>query len=233
MTLTTRDARALVEKASEKAGKTPKVIVTDKLQAYIDGIELAFGADTKHIAARTLTSERGKQFIERFHGTLKQRTKIMRGLKSRETAQDFLDGWLVHYNYLRPHEGLADSTGNHTPADKAGIKFPYKTWLDMVKALPQPKVSNEPQAKATMVEREPIALELHHPKSATATLWHFAGHPKTRRIRDIGLGAGVVRSRGRQHIRLLLREMNKDEQEDYWQSYDYCRVSRNPGSCDW
>ncbi len=168
-TRTTKDARALVEKASEKDGKTPKTIITDKLASYIDGIELAFGSDTKHIVAKTLTSEQEKQYIERFHGTLKARTKIMRGLKSRETAQDFLDGWLIHYNYLRPHESLADSTGNHTPAEKADIKFNYKTWLDVVKDSAQPYIASKPKPN----------LGLHHPpivKSATATLGHFAGH---------------------------------------------------------
>lgn len=44
----TRDARALMELAEERAGKTPKVVVTDKLNSYLDGIELAFGSDAEH-----------------------------------------------------------------------------------------------------------------------------------------------------------------------------------------
>ncbi|MFH1210485.1 MAG: hypothetical protein V1645_01080, partial [archaeon] len=51
---------------------------------------LAFGADTKHIRAKTLTSEPAKELIERFHGSLKSRTKVMRGLKSKETANEIL-----------------------------------------------------------------------------------------------------------------------------------------------
>ncbi len=66
--------------------------------------------------------------IERFHGTLKARIKVMRGLKKPETALEILDGWLVHYNFFRPHESLGDTT----PAEKAGIKFPFKNWLDVV-----------------------------------------------------------------------------------------------------
>lgn len=126
---TTRDAHILMKRALERAGKAPKVVVTDKLQAYLDGIELTFGAHTKHIVAKGLTDKVGKNLIERFHGTIKARTKIMRGLKKRETARLIMDGWLVYYNFFRPHESLK----NKTPAEKAGIKFPYKNWLDVVK----------------------------------------------------------------------------------------------------
>jgi len=126
LTRTSRDARTLVERARDRAGKVPRVVVTDRLYAYLDGIELAFGAETKHITAKGLTGS--KNVIERFHGTLKARTKVMRGLKTRQSAKLFTDGWLVHYNFFREHEGL----GNKTPAQKAGIKFPYRDWLDVI-----------------------------------------------------------------------------------------------------
>jgi putative transposase len=105
-TRTTRDAKALMEKAAERAGKAPKMVITDKLRAYLDGIELAFGAETRHRQAKKLVTSGGTQLIERFHGTLKARTEIMKGLKTRKSAQLILNGWLVFYNYLRPHEGL-------------------------------------------------------------------------------------------------------------------------------
>jgi putative transposase len=43
-----QDAKQLMELAAKRAGKTPKVVVTDKLRAYIEGIELAYGSDSKH-----------------------------------------------------------------------------------------------------------------------------------------------------------------------------------------
>ncbi|MFC2022350.1 IS6 family transposase [Chloroflexota bacterium] len=142
MTRTSKDAKELVERAAKRAGKTPKTIITDKLAAYFDGIELAFGADTKHIASKKLTTTPGTQLIERFHSTLKARTKVMRGLKTVETAKLFTDGWLVHYNHFRNHESLND----RTPAQVASIKFPYRNWLDTVKAqqmrLSIPKVQS-------------------------------------------------------------------------------------------
>lgn len=128
-TRTSQHAKTLVEKASKRAGKTPKAIITDKLYAYLDGIELAFGADTEHVQSKGFQVQPNTNLIERFHGTLKSRTKVMRGLKTPETALSILDGWLVYYNFFRPHESL----GGRTPAEKAGLDVPIKNWLDVVK----------------------------------------------------------------------------------------------------
>ena len=132
----TVDAQKLVEAAARRAGKVPRVIVTDKLRAYLDGIELAFGADTQHVQSKPFEIQNRNNIIERFHGTLKGRTKVMRGLKSLESAKFFTDGWLVHYNFLRPHDFL----NGRTPAEAAGVKFPCRNWLDITLAVtPKPK----------------------------------------------------------------------------------------------
>jgi putative transposase len=123
-------AQTLVEKAVAKAGKSPKVIITDKLSAYLDGVEMALGGDARHIQSKGFIIKPNTNLLERFHGTLKSRTKVMRGLKSPETALLFLDGWLAYYNFFRPHEGI----GNKTPAEKAGLHSPLRDWLDVVKA---------------------------------------------------------------------------------------------------
>ncbi len=144
---TSNDAKALVEKASQRAGKVPKVIITDKLPAYIDGIELAFGAETKHIRSKPFENEESTNLIERFHSSIKTRTKVMRGLKSRKTAQLLTDGWLTHYNFFREHESL----GDRTPAEKAGIRFPFKDWLDVVKSQ-APKIPETIKVEITPVK---------------------------------------------------------------------------------
>jgi len=51
-TRTTRDAHALFEQAAKRANKVPETVITDKLYAYLDGLELAFGADTEHIQSQ-------------------------------------------------------------------------------------------------------------------------------------------------------------------------------------
>lgn len=126
-TRTTKDAQQLMEQAYERTGKIPRVIYTDKLAAYLDGIELTFGADTQHRQGGPFDVEANTNLIERFHSTLKERTKVMRGLHSMESARRFLDGWLVHYNFFRPHTSLRDIT----PASVAGIKFPFRNWKDV------------------------------------------------------------------------------------------------------
>jgi transposase-like protein len=105
-----REARTLMEKAEEQAGKTPKIVVTDKLRSYLDGVELAFGSDAEHRQGSPFSLEDNTNLIERFQGTLKDRTEIIRGLKKPETARNFLEGWLIHYNYFRPHLSLDGKT---------------------------------------------------------------------------------------------------------------------------
>ncbi len=131
ITRTAQDAQALMEQASKRAGKTPKVVITDKLGSYLDGVEMAYGSETEHRQGKPFTTSKDDNTndIERFHGTLKARTKVMRGLKNIDTAIQFTDGWLVHYNYLRPHESL----GNETPAKVAGIKYPFENWADITR----------------------------------------------------------------------------------------------------
>ena len=120
-TRTTKDAETLMRQAYDRTGKIPRIIYTDRLRAYLDGIELTFGADTEHRQGGPFDIEDNTNLIERFHSTIKSRTKVMRGLHTIETARFFMDGWLVHYNFFRPHMSLND----RTPASVAGIKFPY------------------------------------------------------------------------------------------------------------
>jgi len=124
---TTKDAQELMGKAYERTGKIPRVIYTDRLQAYLDGIELTFGADTQHKLGGPFDVEKNTNLIERMHGTIKSRTKVMRGLHTVESARLFLDGWLVHYNFFRPHMSLKD----RTPAQAANINFPFHNWKDI------------------------------------------------------------------------------------------------------
>lgn len=123
-----QDARILMELAAKRAGKTPHVVVTDKLAAYIDGIELAFGSDTEHRQGSPFNVEKNTSLIERFHNSLKDRTKVMRDLRDKDTLKRFIDGWLVHYNFFRPNMAL----DNRPPAEVAGLMYDYHNWADVV-----------------------------------------------------------------------------------------------------
>ena len=147
------DARIVLARAGKKAGKKPRVVVTDSLPSYPQAIGDVFGCDTRHIKYKGITAEPNNNILERFHGTLKARTKIMRGLKSMESAKQFTDGWLVWYNYLRPHESLADKT----PAERAGVKFPYSNWQDIIR---DSSIKAEPVKWA---EKQPAFLKTKEP----------------------------------------------------------------------
>ena len=137
---TTRDAQILTDKAIKTAGKSPKVVITDKLKSYID---VRYGGG-EHRQGRPFQLEDSTQKIERWHSTLKTRTKDMSGLKNFETALDFVNGWLEHYNYLRPHSVLNDKT----PAEVAGIDYPYKNWADIIrKHKPSKPITAEHQTR--------------------------------------------------------------------------------------
>ena len=127
----TREARILMELASERAGKAPAWIITDKLKAYIDGIELVFGAETKHLQSTPFAKTDSTNIIERFQATVKERTKVLWGFKTVPTARLILSGFGVHYNFFRPHLSL----GNRTPAEVAKIQSPVKNWIELVRRV--------------------------------------------------------------------------------------------------
>jgi len=150
---TTKDAQALMKQAWERTGKIPRVIYTDKLAAYLDGIELTFGADTEHRQGSPFTVEHKGNYIERFHSTIKSRTKVMRGLNTIDSARLFMDGWLVHYNFFRPHMSLKDST----PAMVAGIRFPFRNWKDVTQQ-PYEKTARIPVLSSKVSKQRAVNL---------------------------------------------------------------------------
>jgi putative transposase len=149
---TTRDAQILIDKAIKTAGKEPEAVLTDQLASYLD---VFYGKDAEHKQGSPFSKMEGGSTskIERWHGTLKARTKVMRGLKNFESALDFTDAYLAYYNYLRPHESL----DNNTPAEVAGISYPYRNWDDVIR-------NYKPKAKIeiTHVERARLKLPRQH-----------------------------------------------------------------------
>jgi transposase-like protein len=180
------EVKAVMQKAAEKAGKSPKYVLTDKLAAYPDGIEQTFGSNTKHIQSNPFAKENSTNLIERFHGTLKSRTKIMRGLKHLETAKLFSEGWLIYYTFFRPHETIGK-----TPAEKAEIRFPYANWANVV---------NEPTIAVMRIDVRDRAIVPFEPKVRTSRqavgLSPRAPRQKPMLIRGVFYeGRGMVSSR--------------------------------------
>jgi len=120
-----------MKKAAQRAGKTPKVVITDKLRSYIVAIEDEFGADTKHVQGgpfKTVSSGESTAEIERFHKTLEQRTEVFQKYHDIDTIRLLTGGWLVNYNFFKQNEGC----GNIPPAQAASKVVPCKDWNDIV-----------------------------------------------------------------------------------------------------
>ena len=143
------DVRIVMEQAAKRAGKFPSVILTDRMTSYPDGIQATFKGQVRHIRTKPFVEVDNTNLIERFHGTLKDRTKVLRGFKSVDTAKQLLDGWLVYYNFIRNHESLNDKS----PAESMGIPLPFTSWLDIVKNTKE---------RATKPEIQPVAEPSPH-----------------------------------------------------------------------
>jgi len=65
--------------------------------------------------------------MERMNGEIRDREKVMRGLKRTDTP--ILKGYQIYHNYIRPHSAL----GGRTPADACGIAIEGENkWLTLI-----------------------------------------------------------------------------------------------------
>lgn len=127
---TVKDAIALFKKAKANAATEPKVIKTDGMRSYEDGIKTVFH-HTGHVVSQGIREEVNNNLSERLQGTFRQRIKTQRGMEKRLTAQEYVDGWVLDYNFMKKHESL----GGDTPADAAGVteRVPWDSWEDIVR----------------------------------------------------------------------------------------------------
>ena len=125
--------------AKRKVGNQVKVISTDGLVGYPRVIKKTFGYNphatrNPKIIHQVIKSDSGgfNYKIERFHNTLRERTKVMRGFHGCITsAQTLLKGFEIYYNWVRNHQSLESST----PSDVAvpTIQLQDKNrWLELI-----------------------------------------------------------------------------------------------------
>jgi transposase-like protein len=141
------DARKVLHEAKQVAnGQTPDFIVTDKLPAYKQAVTKEFftlkNPRTKHVRLKNIREGTNNNIVERLNGTVKERTKVMRGLDNDKSAENMLEANRIYYNYIRPHQAL----NGKTPAEKAGIdlKLEGNKWEELIKkAKRNPKVIKE------------------------------------------------------------------------------------------
>jgi len=125
------DARKLFELGKRLMGKKPMAIITDGLSAYHEAYKKEFwtlkGQRTKHIRHIIVRGDRNNNKMERLNGEIRDREKVMRGLKKKGTP--IFTGYQIFHNFIREHEGLEDKT----PAEACGIKVEGNNkWLTLI-----------------------------------------------------------------------------------------------------
>jgi transposase-like protein len=113
------DITPMFNNAKELAGKRPNVLISDGAPNFHQAFNKAFYTNTsprsRHIKHIRFKGDHNNNKIERMNGEIRDREKVMRGLKVANTS--VLPGYQIYHNYFRPHMALADKT----PAEKCGI----------------------------------------------------------------------------------------------------------------
>ena len=87
--------------------------------------------------------------VERLHGTLKDRLRPARGLKHDETAKTWLDGYVVNYNFVKPHIALKGKT----PAQAAGLGEKAKAdWGELIQDATEAKTKEDMHKTSPQME---------------------------------------------------------------------------------
>ena len=127
------DAKKIFYESKRKLNQSPEVIVTDGLHVYPRSITKVFGQwGVKHVKLVKFGQKPENNLIERFHGTIRERTKVMRGFDKFYSAKAILDLIITNYNFIRPHISL----NGLTPAQASGINLPLNggnRWLELLK----------------------------------------------------------------------------------------------------
>lgn len=120
------DARQLFIQARRVTGKQPAKFITDGLPTYSVSAKKLF-PKAEHIRHITLKGDRNNNKMERMNGEVRDREKVMRGLKQDQTF--VLKGYQLYHNFIRPHEAL----DGKTPAEACGINIEGNNkWLTII-----------------------------------------------------------------------------------------------------
>ncbi len=115
------DAVEVFQRAKNHSnGTKPEYMVSDGLQRYHDAFNKVFydhHRSSVHIRAEGLKARTNNNKVERLNNTVRERTKVMRGLQNDDTATEFNNGFRVLYNHIRPHMALK----GQTPAQLRGL----------------------------------------------------------------------------------------------------------------
>lgn len=127
----TSDVRPMFRDAMQRAGKKPRILISDGApnfhRAYNKEMWTHFNPRPTHVRDIRLGGEVHNNKMERMNGEVRDREKVMRGIKTMDTP--ILKGYQLFHNFVRPHEAL----DGQTPADRCGIKVEGENkWITLI-----------------------------------------------------------------------------------------------------
>ena len=130
------DTVAVFRQAVETAKGRPQALFVDGSMQYDAAFNRVFYsrykvAKVEFVKRIGIRSRETNNIVERLHETVKERTRPMRGFKNQDSARAILDGYVVNYNFARPHMALKGKT----PAEQAGIQV--KGWKALIEGAIQ------------------------------------------------------------------------------------------------
>ena len=131
------DASRFFRESAKAGGKVPSILITDGLNSYgsafHDVYEFTTGKHPVHVREITLEGPIHNNKMERMNGEVRDREKVMRGLKRTDTP--IVKGLQIYHNFIRPHEWL----NGVTPAERAGIVVEGENkWMTIIQNASHP-----------------------------------------------------------------------------------------------
>ena len=118
------NTRKPMKNAKKATSNRPTEVFTDGMQSYAKAVRKEFGSSKKgvriywspHVRVPSIRAKESNNLVERLHGTEKERVKVMRGFDKDMGCASLMEGFRVHYNMVKNHQGLGV-----TPGESAGI----------------------------------------------------------------------------------------------------------------
>jgi transposase-like protein len=140
------ESRRFLWESMKVAGKVPSTLITDANPSYYYAFKKVYSwrkwpEKPVHIREITLDGKIHNNKMERMNGEVRDRERVMRGLKNKDTA--IIKGLQIYHNFIRPHEGL----NGDTPADRAGIKVEGQNkWMTIIQNAKHPHSVNKEES---------------------------------------------------------------------------------------
>lgn len=125
------DIRKLLKDGKRISGKSPKVFITDGAKNFHQAYKKEFSSwrlpRTVHIQHIHFKRDMNNNKMERLNGEIRDREKVMRGLKVQDSP--LLAGYQLYHNYIRQHMALEGLT----PAQASGIDIKGENkWITII-----------------------------------------------------------------------------------------------------